>query len=237
MDLQWMIGGLTLGMVSSLHCVGMCGPLALSLPVQHLPRPVRIVSVAAYNIGRLFTYAGLGMIGGAAGRGVHLAGFQQGFSLVMGILVLSLLVLYYGYHYAWQPAFMNRLYSWLQAKMSRLMRSDKTVPGFMLMGMANGLLPCGMVYVALATALTATSLDQSIGFMLMFGTGTLPAMLALSYFGHMLSLSWRFRLRKAIPLFMAIVGLALLLRGLNLGIPYISPRLHELGKAIESCHV
>lgn len=236
MDIQWIIGGMTLGLVSSLHCVGMCGPLALSLPVQNLPRPLRIFSIAAYNMGRILTYATLGMIAGAAGRGVHLAGFQQSFSLIMGILVLTLLILYYGYHYAWQPAFMNKLYLWLQRQMTRLMRSDKTVPGFMLMGMANGLLPCGMVYVAIATALTAGSIDQSIVFMASFGAGTLPAMLALSYFGHLLSLTWRFRLRKAVPVFMALVGLALLLRGLNLGIPYLSPKLQELGKVVESCH-
>lgn len=232
----WLIGGVSLGLVSSLHCVGMCGPLALSLPVKHLPRAQRLFTLSVYQVGRIITYASLGLLGGAAGRGVHLAGFQQAFSLIMGILVITLLVLYYGYHYAWQPPVLNRLYAWLQKTMMRLLRSDRSTSGFLLLGMANGLLPCGMVYVALAASLTSSSLNEGIGLMVFFGIGTLPAMLALSYAGHLLSLPVRYRLRQLVPVFMGLVGLALLLRGLNLGIPYLSPELPALGKAAIICH-
>ena len=155
---------------------------------------------------------------------------------VMGVVVITLLVLYYGYHYAWQPAILNKLYAWLQKTMLRLLRSDRSTSGFLLLGMANGLLPCGMVYVALAASLTSSSLNEGIGLMVFFGIGTLPAMLALSYAGHLLSLPIRYRLRQLVPVFMGLVGLALLLRGLNLGIPYLSPELPALGKEAVICH-
>ncbi|MBL7756690.1 MAG: sulfite exporter TauE/SafE family protein [Chitinophagaceae bacterium] len=220
-----LIAGLTLGLVSSLHCVGMCGPLALALPVHHLPRAGRFFALLFYQLGRVLTYSFLGLLVGEAGRKIYLAGFQQTFSLVMGGIVLLLLILYYGYKYAIQPALLSRFFNYLQKIMMRLLRSDKNIASFLLLGIANGFLPCGMVYVAIATALTTSSTTHSVLFMAFFGLGTIPAMLALSYFGQMISLRVRIRLRRLVPVFMGLVGLALVLRGLNLDIPYLSPEL------------
>lgn len=235
MNAAWLIGGVSLGLVSSLHCVGMCGPLALALPVQHLPKAARLFSLFCYNAGRILTYSLLGSIAGVAGRGIYLAGFQQRFSLTMGIIVLVLLVMYYGYRYAIQPRWMSGFFQLLQKWMLRILQSEKNAASFLLLGMANGLLPCGMVYVALATAITAVSVDESALFMVMFGIGTLPAMLALSYFGHLISLKIRYRLRQAIPVFIGVAGILLVIRGLNLNIPYMSPRLDEIGKEVLHC--
>lgn len=236
MTMTWIIAGLSLGLVSSLHCVGMCGPLALALPVQQLPKALRVFSLVSYHTGRILTYSLLGILAGTAGRTIYMAGFQQSFSLVMGILVLLLLLLYYGYRYAVQPPFLNRFFQKLQVFMIRLLRSDKNAASFLLLGMANGLLPCGMVYVAMATAITFSSAMQSAGFMMLFGLGTFPAMTALGYFGHLISLKIRYRLRQVIPVFIGFVGIALLLRGLNLGIPFLSPELPAVGKQIVICH-
>ena len=235
MNAAWLLGGISLGLVSSLHCVGMCGPLALALPVQHLPRAVRILSLLLYHTGRVLTYTLLGSIAGVAGRGIYLAGFQQGFSLVMGIVVLALLILYYGYRYAVQPRWMSGFFLLLQKWMLRILQSEKNAAGFLLLGMANGLLPCGMVYVALATAITAASVNESALFMVMFGLGTMPALLALSYFGHLISVRIRYRLRQAIPVFIGLAGVLLVIRGLNLDIPYLSPKLDAIGKEVLHC--
>lgn len=235
MSIAWLIGGMSIGLVSSLHCVGMCGPLALALPVQHLPKAVRLFSILCYHFGRILTYALLGTIVGVAGRGIYLAGFQQSFSFTIGIVVLALVLMYYVYHYAIQPRWMNGFFTTLQKWMLKILQSEKNAAGFLLLGMANGLLPCGMVYVALATAITGSTVDDSTLFMMLFGLGTLPAMLALSYFGHLISIKIRYRLRQAIPVFIAITGVMLILRGLNLNIPYLSPKLETIGKEVLHC--
>lgn len=232
---SWLIGGLTLGLVSSLHCVGMCGPLAMALPVQHLPKAVRALAMFSYHAGRVLTYSLLGTLAGVAGRGIYLAGFQQGLSLSMGIMMLILLLMYYGYRYNIQPRWMNGFFLQLQKWMMHLLQSEKNVASFLLLGMANGLLPCGMVYVALAASITASSVNESTLFMVFFGLGTLPAMFALSYFGHKLSIKWRLRLRQAVPVFIGLAAVLLIVRGLNLDIPYLSPHLEEIGKQALHC--
>ena len=232
----WWISAMGLGLLSSLHCVGMCGPLALSLPVQHLPKYLRILSLVTYQLGRVVTYASLGMVAGAAGRGIYLAGFQQYFSIIMGVLVLLMLILYYGYRRSVQPGWLSRFYLLLQGWMNRLWAGQRHAGSFLLLGMANGLLPCGMVYAALATAVTAGDVDYSIGFMALFGLGTWPAMLGLSLSGQMISPKTRYRLRQLTPAFIGLSGVLLLLRGLDLGIPYLSPELGRLGgEVMMSC--
>lgn len=105
-----------------------------------------------------------------------------------------------------------------------------------MLGTANGLLPCGMVYVAIAGALTFTNVLHSTLFMVGFGAGTLPAMMAISYFGQFIKLSVRNQFRKALPVFATIIGILLILRGLNLGIPFISPVLPGAHNGAISCH-
>ena len=103
-----------MGLFSSLHCVGMCGPLALMLPVQHLNANERFVSLFLYQAGRIITYASLGLLFGFIGRSFFVAGIQQWLSIGMGILMILLLILNYGYHKNVQPAFMNSAYQKIQ---------------------------------------------------------------------------------------------------------------------------
>jgi hypothetical protein len=91
-------------------------------------------------------------------------------------------------------------------------------------GVLNGLLPCGFVYAALATALTAGDLVESMTFMAAFGAGTGPAMLGVSLVGRVASAAWRARLQRLVPYGLAFVGLLLIVRGLGLG-SMISPLL------------
>jgi len=114
-----------------------------------------------------------------------------------------------------------------------------TAPGrakFFLLGMANGLLPCGMVYLAIAGALTRIHVLESAGFMACFGLGTLPLLLALQYTGGRLSFPLRARLRRAIPVLTIAIGLLLILRGLDLGIPFLSPVMAAVRGKVISCH-
>lgn len=230
------IAGLSLGAVSSLHCVGMCGPLALALPVHHLSRVAQMYSLLLYQFGRVLSYAGFGLVFGLAGRRIYLAGFQQGFSIVMGVVVLLLVVLYWIYKNPLQPSVLKKFYTAVQNYMFRAFRSRRGPLGFVLLGMANGLLPCAMVYLAIAGALTAASVGYSILFMSGFGFGTMPAMLLVGVFGRMASLPVRNMFRQSIPVFMTVVGLVLILRGLNLGIPFLSPVMESHSAVPVNCH-
>ena len=231
-----MIAGFTLGAAGSLHCVGMCGPLSLALPVHHLSGIHRFVSLLLYQLGRIITYSFIGLIFGLAGRRIYISGYQQWFSIGMGILVLILAVLYFISKRAVHLSFLNRFYLFVQSLIVRLLKSSTNSFGFLLMGMANGLLPCGMVYIAIASALSFSGVTESVSFMAMFGAGTLPAMMLIGYAGQLIKPGWRSSFRKLVPVFISLMGVVLILRGLNLGIPFISPELPMSPGDAVVCH-
>ncbi len=235
MTWQFIIAGLTLGLISSLHCVGMCGPLSLALPIQYLFKTKRIIAILLYQVGRVIIYSALGLIFGLAGHKVYLAGFQQWFSIGMGVLIIFLLIQYWIFRKRFQPNFLNNFYPAVQKLMARILKIRGTVP-FLFFGMANGLLPCGMVYIALAGALVTTRIQHSVLFMALFGLGTMPAMMAISFFGQFFSLKIRNSFRKVVPIFISVMAIVLILRGMNLGIPFISPILQSASAAPIGCH-
>lgn len=240
---QLFTAGFTLGMISGFHCVGMCGPLALALPVQRLTRSWQFLAILLYNLGRVVTYAALGLLFGLLGRRIYIAGLQQGFSIFLGLLILGILAWrrLRGRGWGSRGALLSRrglggnFYRGLQGWIVRLWRSPSKA-AFLLLGMANGLLPCGMVYLAIAGALSTSRIAGGVGFMAFFGAGTLPLMIGLSYSGRLISLSFRNHIKKAIPFLMGFAALLLILRGLNLGIPFISPLLASGRGPVISCH-
>lgn len=228
------IAGFTLGLFGSLHCVGMCGPLALALPAPFAKRNEQITSSLFYNAGRVVTYSMLGLLFGIIGKGFSLIGFQQLFSIIAGSIMLFLTVLYFGFHHSYQPAWFQHFTWKLQSFIGTALQKRY---GAFWVGMANGLLPCGMVYAAIAGALVSSTITSSVLFMTSFGIATMPAMLALMIFGSGLSVHMRLKLRKLTPFVMLIVAALLILRGLNLGIPFISPTLDITAKSqILHCH-
>jgi uncharacterized protein len=231
-----MIAGFTLGAAGSLHCVGMCGPLSLALPVYHLSKAKKFFSLLLYQVGRITTYTILGLIIGLAGRRIYIAGYQQVFSIAMGILVLGLAVIYFLQKRSVNIPLFNRFYIKVQQVIGSLLKSSKGLAGFLLIGMANGLLPCGMVYIAIASVLSFTEIGESVLFMAMFGAGTLPAMMLVAYAGQMMKPGVRVSMRKAVPVLVSLVGIILILRGLNLGIPFISPELPAAPGDAVICH-
>ncbi|GAB3634629.1 sulfite exporter TauE/SafE family protein [Hymenobacter arcticus] len=215
--------GFLFGLLGSFHCVGMCGAIALALPGAGGPRYV--AGRVLYNLGRVSTYALLGAAAGALGQGLRLAGWQQGLSLLSGGLILLLV--------ATPERWLDRAAGTLglAAGLSRVKTQLAYYyqrPGLGALyttGLLNGLLPCGLVYLALAGALSAPGIGGAAAYMGLFGLGTLPLMLALSLSGQLVPLAWRQRLRRAVPVTaLALAGL-FILRGLGLGIPYISPVL------------
>ena len=236
MDWSIAITGFTLGAAGSLHCIGMCGPLSLALPVHHFSKAGKLVALLLYQTGRILTYTVIGLLFGLAGRMIYVAGYQQLFSIIMGTLILLLALLYFLHKSHFRVPFLNSFYQGVQQLMIRLLKSSTSLLSFLLLGMANGLLPCGMVYIALATSLSFSGLEESAGFMASFGAGTLPAMMLVGYAGMMIRPELRSGFRKLVPVFITLMGVILILRGLNLGIPYLSPELpHSPGGSID-CH-
>jgi len=235
MTWQLTIAGFTLGLVSSLHCVGMCGPLSLALPVQHLFKIQKIAAILLYQVGRVISYSALGFILGFAGRGIYLAGYQRWFSITLGCLMLFFLIQYWVFRKRLQPNFLNNFYLAIQGLMARFLKA-RGIFSFLFFGIANGFLPCGMVYLALAGALVTTEITQSVLFMVMFGVGTIPAMTAISFLGQFVSLKLRNSFRRVVPVFISMMAVLLILRGMNLGIPFVSPLLQSASTAPVSCH-
>lgn len=210
---------LLLGLAGSLHCAGMCGPLALALPSGGGGRARFLAGRLAYNGGRLVTYGALGAALGLAGRSLALAGVQRGVSVAAGLLLIAGVWLLPRVGGA-GPVF--RFVGGLKRALAGLLRR----PGLSslgLLGLLNGLLPCGLVYAAGAASLAAGGAEAGALYMVVFGLGTVPMMLALGLGGRALPVTWRLRLTAAVPAVVCVVGGLLVLRGLALGIPWLSP--------------
>nr|WP_255724118.1 sulfite exporter TauE/SafE family protein [Terrimonas ginsenosidimutans] len=231
-----MLPAIVLGLASSLHCVGMCGPLSLAMPAGNLTGGKRYLNLLMYQLGRVSTYVMIGVIAGLLGRGILLAGYQQALSVVMGLIILIAAIGYYAGRKAKRVSFLRGFYLYINQLIARLIRKAADPRGAFMFGMANGLLPCGMVYLAAAGSLSFGSVYYAALFMLFFGLGTLPAMLLLGFAGRRLAIG-RYRwLSRVSPFVMVLMGVLLLIRGLNWGIPYLSPSLIGSPEEVISCH-
>lgn len=223
--MEWVFAGLTFGFLGSFHCVGMCGPIALSLPRKSAIYLRFVLSRILYNIGRITTYVILGVTIGFFSRMVVFGGYQQGLSIAVGAtLLLALGWKKLRVQFQKMESLPTKFIGIANRHIKKLF-TNNSFGALFLIGLLNGFLPCGFVYMALATALTFGTVESSTLFMLGFGTGTVPAMLGISLAGSLLSATFRRKIQKLSPYFIAGVGLILILRGLNLGIPFISPLL------------
>jgi hypothetical protein len=227
---------LMLGLVGSLHCAGMCGPIAIALPLNSRSWISRISGGLLYNAGRTLTYALLGAIFGLAGMGLALGGMQHWISIILGaIMILTVLIPKLGATGKKIAGIGNILTGKLKKAFVKLFRIRSYSSLFMI-GLLNGFLPCGLVYIALAGALIMSRIHEGAIYMILFGIGTIPMMLAISIAGNLISGRLRQKLTAVIPVFIIILGVLFILRGLNLGIPYISPKLEMQGdKATMEC--
>ncbi len=220
------------GFFGSLHCAGMCGPLALSFNLNNKGNPV--VQALVYNIARIFTYVLLGFLFGAIGLSFAFTGLQQFSSIFMGIVIIFLVAIQFFAHSMRVP-FLNTYTNYIKIKIGNAYSNKSTFQVFIL-GFLNGLLPCGLVYLALAGAVASGNFLNGGLYMLLFGLGTLPLMFSAAAFGNYLG-SKRLLIRKYLPVFSLLIASLLILRGLNLGIPFISPHFDSQTATIECCEI
>lgn len=225
---------LVLGFAGSMHCVGMCGPIALSLPSVSATRSGFIISRVLYNIGRVTTYSILGFSIGAMGGMIRIAGLQEWLSIISGVMVITLAVFPRLFSFFVPQSTMFSPVNTVKKGLSRLLR-QRSYSSLFFLGLLNGLLPCGFVYVAFAGALNAQTITDSALFMGLFGLGTVPTMLAVSLLPHFTRPSFRGIIQKVTPVLAIAIGSVFIMRGMGLDIPYISPKLQVEKPAQSDC--
>lgn len=234
MTIEWaiLVTAFSTGILGSLHCVGMCGPLVASLPFLSFKGSKMLGAMFLYHTGRIFMYALIGMAFGALGSGFHLFGWQQALSVVAGLVVL---MIYFSDKIFSASVRQKFSFDKPYLKISQIFNNNKQSSSFFIAGLLNGMLPCGLVYVAAGTAFATGSLLQGAVAMLLFGIGTIPLLTIAVLMSKLVSIGIRGKFRKIMPYLVVLVACLLILRGLGLNIPYLSPIAASKSVPV-SCH-
>ena len=215
--------GLLFGLAGAFHCVGMCGPIAFVLPINRDSKTSLFFQIFIYHFGRIISYAIIGFFFGLIGKGLYLSGFQQRLSILMGVIMIIIVItpvsLFNKYNFS-KPLY--KFIGIIKHKLGLYLKI-KSNKALFLIGFFNGFLPCGLVYMALIGSISTGSAIQGSLYMLLFGLGTVPLMTSALLFGNFISCNARKTIQKVIPVFIVFIAFLFILRGLGLGIPYISP--------------
>lgn len=232
-----LISAFVLGLLGSFHCVGMCGPIAFMLPVDRTNTYKKGLQIAIYHLGRLLAYSIIGFIFGLVGKSLNIFGLQQQLSIFIGVLMIAVVLIpqtYFSKFNISKPIY--KVISKVKSTLGTVLKK-KTTDTFLTIGFLNGFLPCGLVYMAVfASIASGTALSASL-YMIVFGLGTIPLMTTAVYFSQFLKVAVRQKIQKAIPVFIVFIGFLFILRGLGLGIPYVSPvPMQEMVSGNINCH-
>jgi len=235
--MYYYLTALTIGLMGSLHCVGMCGPIALAVPLKGKFQSFRWLGSFNYLIGKATTYSLLGLFSGAFAQLFAIAGFQRYISLFTGIIILLIFLV----QQLWNG---NSLFEQLNLKWVKALKiqfnkfiEQKNLLSAFMIGLINGILPCGLVYMAMAGAVGAGGWWQSMLYMFLFGLGTMPLLFVFMLFKSKISITYSNLFQKLVPTFTVTIAILLIVRGLNLGIPYFSPKVNTIKNktTIECC--
>ena len=232
-----LLSALVLGLMGSLHCVGMCGPIAFMLPVDQTNNYKKLGQIFMYHFGRLMAYGIIGLLFGLLGKGLSFFGIQQKLSIAIGVIMILIVLIPYKtfnkYNFS-KPIY--KIISKVKNQLGKELKK-KSPDTFLSIGFLNGFLPCGLVYMALFGAIAMGNAVQGSLYMILFGLGTIPLMTTAIYFSGLLKGGIRQKVQKAIPVFVVVIGLLFIIRGLGLGIPYVSPApVVELASSAIECH-
>lgn len=225
------------GLISSLHCIGMCGPIAMMLPLDRTNPTKKAFQLILYHAGRLTAYGTLGLVFGILGKGLYLAGMQQQISILVGVLMIIIVLIpekiFARYNFS-KPIY--KVISKVKTGLGNQFRK-KSPNAIFTIGLLNGFLPCGLVYAALFGAIAMQNEFYGVAYMVLYGLGTIPMMSAVVYMSAMISNPFRNKIQKIIPIVAIFIGVLFILRGLGLGIPYVSPSNMSLFvQANPNCH-
>jgi uncharacterized protein len=224
----------TMGLIGSLHCLGMCGPIAFALPVRTNKTWLKAIKYAIYNSGRISSYAMLGLLMGFIGKGFALAGLQQVLSVFAGVVIIISVIFIYN---PLKNILVNKITGPAMEKLKTAFHyylKDSGWHSLFMIGLLNGLLPCGLVYAAIAGAIATGSAASGAIFMMAFGMGTVPVMMAVSLSKNIIGTRLKSIFNNVTPFIACLIGVLLIMRGLNMNIPFVSPSIK--GGEVYSCH-
>ncbi len=221
------LSAIVFGFLGSLHCLGMCGPIAFLLPLDKHSTTRKIGQLSLYHFGRLLAYGIIGLLFGFLGKGMALFGFQQKLSILVGVVMILIVLL--PKQYSQGNKLTAPLYQIIGKVKSRLGKElkKKSNDTFLTIGFLNGFLPCGLVYMATLGAVAMGNEFMAGLYMVLFGIGTIPLMTAVIFSSRWLKGPTKLKVKKAIPIFVVLVALLFIVRGMGLGIPYVSPKMTQ----------
>lgn len=232
------LSAILFGLLGSFHCIGMCGPIAFMLPVDRDKPVKKFFQIFSYHLGRLFTYSLIGLLFGFLGKGFYFFGFQQQLSVIVGVSMIFVVL----FPKIFQKLSFSKNSSKIIFKVKNSLGKELKKKGndtFFTIGFLNGFLPCGLVYMAIFGALATSNAFSGAFYMFLFGLGTIPLMTAVVYLGSLSKGNFRKNIQKVIPIIVIIIGVLFILRGLGLGIPFVSPIepiLDSVDTTIKGCH-
>jgi sulfite exporter TauE/SafE len=230
------IVALMTGLVGSLHCIGMCGPIAVALPLGKKSWGLRAVGSLTYNTGRTLTYGLLGGLFGLLGKGIQVAGLQQWASIAIGVIMIITVIFPAVFKSGIKP---DRIFTGYAARLIAQFKrlfNQTSFSSLFIIGLLNGLLPCGLVYVAIAGAINTNEIVNGILYMIIFGLGTVPVMFIIPLVGNLVGVGLRRKLRGVVTVFILALGVLFILRGMSLGIPFVSPKTKVLQPGEQMMH-
>lgn len=220
-----MIGAFIIGLFGSLHCVGMCGPVMMAFMGPKQSKS----GFALYHSGRILTYVLLGIFLGLIGATVALFQIQQVLAFVLGFGLILLYGIPSVRHRLERFYYESKFYQLLKSFMSNNLSMRRR---WFLSGVANGFFPCGLTYVAAAGAVALADPFQGAVFMILFGLGTLPALVALSFAGNVFSGRIKLLIPRSVSIIAILSGFILILRGLLSAFPQFNQMVQANASAL-----
>lgn len=228
------ITSLTIGLIGSFHCIGMCGPIVVALPLKKHNLISKVSGAVLYNSGRVITYSILGILFGLLGQGIHMAGFQRWTSILLGAAMIISVLFPFFFR---EKITIGNLFTGFSARLIARLRklfTDRSYFSLLMIGLLNGLLPCGLVYVAIAGAISSGTVLNGAIFMMLFGIGTIPLLLIATLASDAIGQRVRSKMQRVVPYFVFLLGVLFILRGMSLGIPFISPNAEKLAPHVKT---
>jgi sulfite exporter TauE/SafE len=220
-----------MGIVGSMHCMGMCGPLVLGI-FKNL-KNTNPLQYALYHLGKIMAYASIGILFGLAGKSAHLFLSQQQLSIVTGSTMLVFFIiqkLNSQFHFFSSPRFADNIYASIKRAASKI-----PLPKYYMLGLLNGYLPCGLAYMAAMSSVSTGHISKSVLWMIFFGISTIPSLSFVLWISSITENKFRTVFQFIYEYLILIVAILLILRGLNLGVPFLSPYFNEEQNLVSKC--
>jgi len=224
------LSALLLGLGGSVHCFAMCGPLVMGMPFQKVVPSKKLAAVGGFVFAKAIAYGFLGALLGLFGKGFTMLNYQGYLSIMAGFLICLVTFVPAISKYIQWPSILQKKFGKLYM---RLLETPKWYY-FIGLGFMNGLLPCGLVYTALAAAMASGQAGSGFLFMWLFGIGTVPALVSVVLMKNKISLSLGKYVGKVPMIFSILLGCFLMIRGLR--VEHQRSDFHRNGQVISCGH-